>query len=112
MTSFQCGINKTFTFANKMFPLKPIHNITGFDSCTGTTSNWYVTLVYAKKILYVSNYVIVYNWYLSAKHEALQSKSKDWLTRNQDNVYEWNDISTLGVFQRIITLKIQLDALV
>ena len=31
----------------------------------------------------------------SAKHSALRSKSKDWLTRDQNNVSEWSDISTL-----------------
>ena len=29
----------------------------------------------------------------SAKHAALRRKSKDWWTRNQDNVFEWGDIS-------------------
>ena len=28
-----------------------------------------------------------------AKHAALRRKSKDWLARNQDNVFEWGDIS-------------------
>ena len=30
----------------------------------------------------------------SAKHAALRNKSKDWLTRNQNNVSEWSDMST------------------
>ncbi len=30
----------------------------------------------------------------SAKQAALSSKRKDWLARNQNNVYEWSDIST------------------
>ena len=32
----------------------------------------------------------------SAKHAALRRKSKDWLARNQNNVYvsEWSDMST------------------
>ena len=30
----------------------------------------------------------------STKHEALKSKSKDWLARNQKNVSGWSDIST------------------
>ena len=30
----------------------------------------------------------------STKHAALRSKSKDWLARNQNNVSEWNDMST------------------
>ena len=30
----------------------------------------------------------------SAKNAALRRKSKDWLTRNQNNVSEWSDIST------------------
>jgi hypothetical protein len=29
------------------------------------------------------------NCCFSAKHAALRRKSKDWLTRNQDNVSEW-----------------------
>ena len=29
----------------------------------------------------------------SAKHAALRRKSKNWLTRNQDNVSEWGDMS-------------------
>ena len=29
----------------------------------------------------------------SAKHEAVRRKSKNWLTRNQDNVSEWGDMS-------------------
>jgi hypothetical protein len=45
----------------------------------------------------------------STKHTALRSKSKDWLARNHDNVYEWSDISTHGLlFQWSSTLKIQL----
>ena len=35
----------------------------------------------------------------SAKHAALKRKSKDWLDRNQDNVSEWSDMSTRGLFQ-------------
>ena len=34
--------------------------------------------------------------YLSAKHESLRRKSKDWLDRNQNNVSDWNDMSTRG----------------
>jgi hypothetical protein len=34
---------------------------------------------------------------LSAKHAALRRKSKDWMTRNQNNVFEWSDISTRGL---------------
>ena len=33
----------------------------------------------------------------SAKHTALRRKSKDWLTRNQNNVPEWSDMSTRGL---------------
>jgi hypothetical protein len=33
----------------------------------------------------------------SAKHAKLRRKSKDWLVRNQDNVSEWDDISTRGL---------------
>jgi hypothetical protein len=33
----------------------------------------------------------------SAKHAALQRKSKDWLVQNQNNVFEWSDISTRGL---------------
>ena len=30
----------------------------------------------------------------STKHAALKRKSKDWLIQNQNNVYEWSDMST------------------
>jgi hypothetical protein len=33
----------------------------------------------------------------SAKHAALQRKSKDWLAQNQNNVSEWSDIFTRGL---------------
>ena len=28
----------------------------------------------------------------SAKHASLRRKSKDWLARNKDNVFEWGDM--------------------
>ena len=31
----------------------------------------------------------------SAKHAAFRSKSRDWLARNQDNVSEWSNMSSL-----------------
>jgi hypothetical protein len=33
----------------------------------------------------------------SAKLSALRRKSKDWLAQNQNNVTEWNDMSTRGL---------------
>jgi hypothetical protein len=33
-----------------------------------------------------------------AKQIAIRNKSKDWLAQNQDNVSEWNDMSTRGLF--------------
>ena len=33
----------------------------------------------------------------SAKHAALRRKIKDWLSRNQNNVSEWGDMSTHGL---------------
>jgi predicted LPLAT superfamily acyltransferase len=35
--------------------------------------------------------------YFSAKHTAVRRKSKDWLSRNQDNVAEWGDMSIHGL---------------
>ena len=32
----------------------------------------------------------------SSKHAALTSQSKDWLARNQHNVFDWSDMSTRG----------------
>jgi hypothetical protein len=49
----------------------------------------------------------------SAKHASLRKKSKDWLTRNQDNVSEWSDMSFCGLlFQWARTIEIQLSVLV
>ena len=33
----------------------------------------------------------------SAEHASLRRKSKDWLSRNQNNVSEWSDMSTCGL---------------
>jgi hypothetical protein len=33
----------------------------------------------------------------SAKHAAIRRKRKDWLARNQDNMFEWSDMSTSGL---------------
>ena len=49
----------------------------------------------------------------SAKDTALKRKSKDWLSRNQDFVSEWGDMSIRGLlFQWTSTIKIQLSVLV
>jgi len=33
----------------------------------------------------------------STKHATLRSKNKDWLSRNQNNVSKWSDMSTRGL---------------
>ena len=38
----------------------------------------------------------------SAKHAALRRKSKDWLAQNQNNVSEWSNISTRGLFSVMV----------
>jgi hypothetical protein len=38
-----------------------------------------------------------YSCCFSAKHVALRRKSNDWLAQNQNNVSEWNDMSTCGL---------------
>ena len=49
----------------------------------------------------------------SGKYAALGTKSKDWLARNQDNVFGWDDMFILGLlFQWASTMKIQLSVLV
>jgi hypothetical protein len=49
----------------------------------------------------------------SAKHAALRRKNKDWLARNQDNVFEWGDFSIHGLmFQWASAIKKQLGVLV
>jgi hypothetical protein len=49
--------------------------------------------------------------YFSDKHAALKRKSKDWLTRNQDNVSEWDDMFIRGLLWAS-TIKIQFNELV
>ena len=44
----------------------------------------------------------------STKHTALRRKGKNWLVRNQDNVYEWRDMFTADC----CTMKIELSLLV
>jgi len=44
--------------------------------------------------------------FFSTKHTALRRKSKDWLTRNQDNVSIWGDMSLHRLlFQWASTIK-------
>ena len=38
---------------------------------------------------------------ISVKHAPLRRKSKDWLTRNQDNVSEWGDMFIRGLLLKI-----------
>ena len=45
-----------------------------------------------------TNYYKIGIWCFSAKHVALRRKSKDWLTLNQDNVFECGDMSIRGLF--------------
>jgi hypothetical protein len=46
-------------------------------------------------------------------HAALRGKSKDWLSRNQNNVSEWSDMSTCRLlFQWASTINIQLSLLI
>jgi hypothetical protein len=53
----------------------------GFDSRSGKTKNYKIGICC-----------------FSAKNAALRRKSKDWLARNQDNVFEWGDMSIRGLF--------------
>ena len=47
----------------------------------------------------------------TAKYTALRSKNKDFLTRDQDNVSEWNNMSTRGLlFLWASTIKLQLSS--
>ena len=49
----------------------------------------------------------------SANHGALSRQSQDWLCRNQDNVFEWGDMSIRGLlFEWASTIKIRLSVLV
>jgi hypothetical protein len=48
----------------------------------------------------------------SAEHTALRRKNQDWLSRNQDNVSEWGDMSICRLlFQWTSTIKIELSVL-
>ena len=44
------------------------------------------------------DYKIIDMCCFSAKHATLRKKNKDCLTRNQDNVSEWGDMSIRGLF--------------
>jgi hypothetical protein len=52
----------------------------GFESRSGQTNNYKIGICC-----------------FSTKHAALRSKSKDWLARNQNNVFEWSDWSVRGL---------------
>ena len=48
----------------------------------------------------------------SSYHASLKRKNKDWLARNQDNVFEWGDMSIRGLLFSELALRIQLGVLV
>jgi hypothetical protein len=51
----------------------------------------------------------------SVKHAAVRKKIKDWLARNQNNVFEWSDTSTRGLSSDQLhcsTINIHLSMLV
>ena len=51
--------------------------------------------------------------YISAKDALLRSKTKDWLARNQRNMFEWGNKSIRGLlFQWASTIQIQLSVFV
>ena len=52
----------------------------GFEPCLGQTKDYEIGICC-----------------FSTKHSALRRKSKDWLAWNQNNVFEWSDISTSGL---------------
>ena len=35
--------------------------------------------------------------HIALRNAALRRKSKDWLARNQNNVFEWSNMSTRGL---------------
>jgi hypothetical protein len=55
------------------------------DSRSGQTNDYYTAICF-----------------FSAKYAALRRKSNDWLARNQDNVSEWSDMSTDGLFSELV----------
>jgi hypothetical protein len=54
-----------------------------FEHCTGQTKDYKIGICCFK---------------LSIKHASLRRKRKDCLARNQDNVYEWDDMSSHRLF--------------
>ena len=68
----------------------------GFEPCVGQTKDYKISICC-----------------FSAKHAALRSKSKDRLDGNQNNVFEWSDMSIRErLFQWASTIQIQLGMLV
>jgi hypothetical protein len=77
------------------------------------TLSFFISLVLAPIASTHKDYKIGISCF-SAKHAALiKRKSKDWLTRNQDIVSEWDHMSIHRLlFQWASTIKIQLRVLV
>ena len=49
----------------------------------------------------------------STKHASFKRKSKDWLARNRDSMFEWGDMFIHGVlYQWARTINIQLSVLI
>ena len=46
---------------------------------------------------------------LDATHAAQRSNNKDWLTRKQNNVSEWSDMSIHGLLFQIVSTTTMLQ---
>ena len=68
----------------------------GIDRISGIMVSVLVNLGFDPRSGQAKNYTIEICFF-SGTHSALRSKSKDKLYRNQNNVVEWNDTSTLGL---------------
>ena len=60
------------------------------------TSSW-VDPVFEPRLGQTKDCTIDMCCFSTAKHAALRRKTKYWLTRNQENVSEWGDMSIFGL---------------
>ena len=86
-----------FMYAQKIVDLSIvslINRISGVN--VGTLTSGAVDCEFEPRSSQTNNYKIGICCF-STKHAALRSKSKDWLARNQNNVFEWSDLSVRGL---------------
>ena len=80
-----------------ILPLNHVYSLQGRYCIDGVIVNVLTSSAVDRGFELRSCQSIYFDCWVSGKHDVLRSKSKDWLTRNQDNMPGWLHTYTRGL---------------